>query len=284
MNTLLTFNDLLRNTEIEPAHIKLLRHQEYGPKGQTPYSIWVECPEKLNHYQSSQRADRQVYFNAPYWASFVVTPQGETLFVGIYSVNLIGNVDKSYIDPFDEKPFPESKFSELHLYSCKITAHLDAYIGRVIIDWGCGTRSWVQNANSNAGSSKTIIEIKKQFSEPLFPGFQKFISPLSGLQALPLTWKTTLSSVKGIYLLTCPKTKEQYVGKASGHAGLWGRWMEYFHTGHGGNIGLKIRDPSDYQISILEVCSPSILEDDINNLENLWKNKLQSREMGLNRN
>ena len=35
--------------------------------------------------------------------------------------------------------------------------------------------------------------------------------------------------------------------------GFWGRWQDYIQTGHGGNLGLKSRDPSDYQISILEV-------------------------------
>jgi hypothetical protein len=55
-------------------------------------------------------------------------------------------------------------------------------------------------------------------------------------------------------------------------------------TGHGGNVALKSRDPSDYQVSILEVCASSASVDDILATEQLWKAKLQSREMGLNRN
>lgn len=285
MSDTLSFNDLLTKTSLPLNEIKLVRHVERGARRNTPYSLWVEDPDKFLIYQSIQDIKRQANFNAPYWASFVTTPSDETLFVGIYSANLHGNLnERNCFCPLRERNFSQSEFENINFYNCKITSHLNQYIGRLIIDWGPGTRSWVQNANSYAGNSKTIVEIKKQFSEPKFPGFHKFISLLSGLQTTPITWQTALKSVKGIYLLTCPKTKEQYVGKASGHEGFWGRWMEYFHTGHGGNVGLKTRDPSDYQISILEVCSPNILEDDINKLETLWKNKLQSREMGLNRN
>ncbi len=51
-----------------------------------------------------------------------------------------------------------------------------------------------------------------------------------------------------------------------------------------GNIALKSRDPSDYRVSILEVAGSSATHADIQKMEVLWKEKLQSREMGLNRN
>ena len=58
--------------------------------------------------------------------------------------------------------------------------------------------------------------------------------------------------------------------------------MDYFKTGHCGNVGLKSKDPSDYQVSILEVAGS---EDDQNMIlkkEFLWMKKLQSKQMGLN--
>jgi hypothetical protein len=85
-------------------------------------------------------------------------------------------------------------------------------------------------------------------------------------------------------LLTCPETQEQYVGSAYGEEGFWHRWQEYVQTGHGGNVALKSRDPSDYQVSILEVAGTSRTPEEILAMETLWKEKLQSREMGLNRN
>jgi hypothetical protein len=139
----------------------------------------------------------------------------------------------------------------------------------------------VQHADRN---NKPVIELRKAFQEPSFPGFLNFIQPLSKLNNIPQSWLSTLKSSRGVYLLTCPRTKEQYVGSASGEEGFWGRWQEYIQTGHGGNVGLKSRDPSDYQVSILEVAGSSATTEDIHKMEGLWQKKLQSREMGLNRN
>ena len=93
-----------------------------------------------------------------------------------------------------------------------------------------------------------------------------------------------MRSSRGVYILTCPRTKEQYVGSASGEDGFWGRWMEYYKTGHGGNQGLKSRDPSDYQVAILEVAGSAHSHKDILTMEGRWQDKLKSRDMGLNRN
>src|SRR3546814_6083265 len=56
------------------------------------------------------------------------------------------------------------------------------------------------------------------------------------------------------------------------------RWTGYARDGHGGNIGLKSRELSDYQVSILEVCGSGLTVDEIIRVEALWKAKLQSRE------
>jgi hypothetical protein len=60
--------------------------------------------------------------------------------------------------------------------------------------------------------------------------------------------------------------------------------MDYVANGHGGNVGLRSRDPADYQVSILEVVGNAATFEDVIALEGLWKSKLQSREMGLNQN
>lgn len=93
-----------------------------------------------------------------------------------------------------------------------------------------------------------------------------------------------LSASRGIHLLTCPKTREQYVGSGAGGGGFYGRWLSYAQDGHGGNVALKSRDPSDYQVSILEVAGSSATLHEIMALEILWKRKLQSRDTGLNKN
>ena len=158
---------------------------------------------------------------------------------------------------------------------------LSDLVGRLFIEWGPGKRSWIQRADSG---EKPIVELHRSFQEPQFPGFLNFIEPLSNLDKLPRGWISALQSSRGVYLLTCPKTKEQYVGAAIGAGGFWTRWQAYATTGHGGNIMLKSRDPSDYHVSILEVAGSALSTDEIFAMEQLWKSKLQSREMGLNRN
>lgn len=117
-----------------------------------------------------------------------------------------------------------------------------------------------------------------------FPGFSAFVEPLSRILSLPHAWRQVLTANKGVYLLTCPDTKEVYVGSASGADGFLGRWTDYALNGHGGNVVLKRRAPSDYRVSILEVAGSQASDRDILALEEIWKLKLQSREMGLNAN
>ena len=57
--------------------------------------------------------------------------------------------------------------------------------------------------------------------------------------------------------------------------------LSYVRDGHGGNV--KLRRPSDHQVSILEVVGSAATREEIIQLENLWMQKLQSRDMGLNK-
>jgi hypothetical protein len=99
---------------------------------------------------------------------------------------------------------------------------------------------------------------------------------------LAYTWKEVLRVNKGVYLLACPRTREHYMRSAYGEEGFIGRWSDYVATNHGGNVGLKTRDPSDYFVSILEVAGSSASADEIISLEETWKKKLHSRLIGLN--
>jgi len=52
----------------------------------------------------------------------------------------------------------------------------------------------------------------------------------------------------------------------------------------GETSGLRAATQATYQVSILEVAGSSATSDEIVAMESLWKQKLQSREMGINRN
>ena len=62
---------------------------------------------------------------------------------------------------------------------------------------------------------------------------------------------------------------------------MWGRFLDYGRTGHGGNIELKHRGKKPYQVTVLEVVNSDI---GIEAVEEAWKKRLMSREFGLNKN
>ena len=107
---------------------------------------------------------------------------------------------------------------------------------------GVSARSWVQIA---ANRAKPIVEMTRLFQEEAFPGYARFLGNLSAIEALPSGWPSALRAARGVYLLTCLRTREQYVGSATGEDGFLGRWAGYERDGHGGNVGLRSRDPSD---------------------------------------
>lgn len=273
------FNTVLLAAGFDLGGVRLLRHKDNrAAKGRTPYELWRDNRQQFDLYQATQGVNNEGKLRALYWASFVGTPADETLFVGIYGVKsrrlLEQDAPKPHMDGVD-------KAGSCHIYELKAEPRLGDLIGRLLIDWGPGERAWIQRADQQ---DKQVTELRTQFKEPDFPGFLNFISLLSKLGQLPQTWVTTLQSAKGIYLLTCPKTREQYVGSATSEGGFWRRWQDYAQTGHGGNVALKSRELSDYQVSILEVAGTASTTDDIIRMEVQWKTKLQSREMGLNRN
>jgi len=200
------------------------------------------------------------------------------MFVGLYSARYKGILTSETPRParYDFLLNPDTDTYEL-----KFDERFADLAGRLFINWGDGTRAWVQRADNQ---NKIITELHREFTEPEFPGFLDFRKPLSEISALPRSWIETLRNSSGVYLLTCPKTKEHYVGSACGTDGFWQRWMNYVINGHGGNIALKSREHSDYQVTILEVVGSAMTQDGILKLEAKWKQKLQSREMGLNSN
>jgi hypothetical protein len=272
-------NSILQSEGFELSEVRLLRHQDNSSaKDRTPYKLWCKNRPQFDFYQATQGINHENKLRARFWASFVGTPSDETLFVGIYSV---GGHKLLEVDTPTPHRDSVDKAGSCHVYELVLDSRMSDFIGKMIIDWGEGTRSWIQRADNQ---NKRILELRKQFKEDDFPGFLNFIKPLSEIEKIPNGWINVLKNSRGIYLLTCPRTKEQYVGSATGETGFWGRWLDYAQNGHGGDVALKSRDPSDYQVCILEVAGTALSSEQILELEAMWKRKLQSREMGLNRN
>ena len=273
---MITFNALLRAEAIDPVTVKLVRHQDHRISGRpTPYKLWRQRDGSFEKYQSIQSRPK-IFARAKLLASFVATPLNETLFVGLYAINGSGKAPAGLIDPISSE-----SVEGFGLYDLQLLPSLSDYQGRLSIIWGDGYRAWVQRAERN---EKKILEIRRDENEPPFPGFLDFRERLSCLASIPMKWREALSSVSGIYLLTCPRTGEQYVGSAYGANGFWGRWEEYASNGHGGNRRMKDRQHSDYHVAVLEVAASSTSFENLIAMENRWKEKLQARDFGLNAN
>ena len=202
-----------------------------------------------------------------------MTPSAETLFVGLYGVNGVGRTAPGTLDPLDG-----NDVTGLYLYDLKLDPRMVGLAGKIVVDWGTGYRSWVQRAHKK---NKEIMEIRRVFLQAEFPGFLDFETSLSKVAELPSTWVQILSNAKGIYLLTCPRTKEMYVGSATGEGGFQARWEQHALKG-GDAVKFKSKDPSDNRVVLLEVAGSDATVHDIQLTKQRWIRKLQSIPMGLN--
>ncbi|SMF61741.1 hypothetical protein SAMN06295910_0734 [Allosphingosinicella indica] len=274
----LTFNGLLAEHGLSPKGVRLLRHaKRQGAAGMSPLQAWRDDRPRFEAYQSTQPAKDRAFFDAPYWASFVAFPPRETMFVGLYRIAKGEERVPAFDCPLTARQVPEGQIDR---WATQPHPDFMEFAGKLFIDWGAGTRSWGQRAERR---NKPILELRRDDHEETYPGHTAFLRQLSEVEALPPSWVAILRSSRGVYLLTCPATREQYVGAAFAQGGFHERWVQ--HAGRQGDaIAFRSRAPSDYRVSILEVAGSLATDQDIIVMEQRWKAKLQSREMGLNRN
>lgn len=244
----ITFNSFLRDAGIDPSTVRLLRHKDSrSDPDRTPYRLWRDFPQDFVTYQARQSFRNERLLRATRWAAFVVTPSNETLFVGLYKVgpSVPGDPNAPSVHI---RGAIEAQGGGYVVFKLEKSSELEELDGRLVIEWGKGFLSWAQRADKR---EKRIIELRREFKEEDWPGYLQFVKPLSEVASLPNNWKERLREAKGIYLLTCPRTKEQYIGKASGSDGFLDRWQTHALFG-GDAVRLKSREPSDYQVSILE--------------------------------
>lgn len=271
---MLTFNDLLTLEGIDPARVRLVRHQDGRLRDGQLHEVWRTDRPRFEAYQRVQVRD--VFPHGATLASFIVTEARKTVFVGMYDVDGVG-----ICPPGTTDALLKTDVAGQFQYDLQPIDLLSDYRDQLAIEWGPGARVWVQHA---VKQPKPVIEITQQY-EPKFPGFRSFTRLIDDVPTLPSGWQQVLRSVKGIYLLVDVENGQQYVGSAKGADSLLGRWMDYATDGHGGNLGLKEVGRSGrrtYQVSVLEVVDENTPDETIEQAESFWKSKLLSREFGLN--
>lgn len=156
---------------------------------------------------------------------------------------------------------------------------------RLVIGWR-SPRTWRINATTAA--EYPVMEIAD--AEPVrFPGFDALTLEYPQLQAVIrehryAAWRTALSSVIGIYLITDTRDGRHYVGKADGAETILQRWAAYATNGHGGNVELRNLNPATFRLSVLRVFDPATPTREVDAAESHYKYALDSRRHGLNRN
>lgn len=275
---MLKLNTMLAQANIDPCRVQLVRHQDTRHRSRaTPYTMWLNQRDQFEHYQRLQTRD--VFDDKVLIASFVVPPNGETLFAGLYEVRGRATNTQTETCPLSGRQFSPGSVNVYDISS--FDSELSGLAGLLTVDWGRGNRSWVQRAHKQ---NKQVIELRRQRQEPPFPTFAQFQTRTDELETLPDTWRAILSATGGVYLLVSLVNGEQYVGSASGDEGLLARWSAYARDGHGGNILLKQRGKGPFAVCVLETTASSATRTDVLRVEQEWKRKLGSRAFGLNAN
>jgi hypothetical protein len=116
------------------------------------------------------------------------------------------------------------------------------------------------------------------------PPWNELVLTWAEVQTMVKSWQAAISQWRGVYLILDRTSGKSYVGSAYGDENILARWRSYASTGHGGNVDLKGRDPTQFQFAVLERVSPDMPAEEVIRLEATWKDRLGTREFGLNKN
>jgi len=139
------FNTILEEAGLNPADVRLLRHKDKRAEpGRTPYDLWRRNRQQFESYQRTQSFHNEPRLDAPFWASFVGTPEGGTLFVGVYSV-----ANRRLLERDTPMPHRDGmdRAGSCHEYDLTLQAELGDLVGALLIDWGGAYRTWIQRAD-----------------------------------------------------------------------------------------------------------------------------------------
>ena len=268
----LTLGPILRSAGVDPIDTQAIRHAFVRQhEGTGLLGIHADSTDnEILKYTSEQSAKQRVFpaVPPPIWVVFV--REG-------------GN--RARLWSIVENRGEVSNDETVRTFDLAISAHLADLRDRLVIGWR-SPRAW--RLNGPTAASYPVLEIAD--AKPIFfPGFDRLVLDYVQLQAMMrehryASWRTALSSVIGIYLITDTRTGRHYVGKADGAESIRQRWGAYATNGHGGNVELRNIDPTSFRYSLLRVFDPSTPTSSVNEAESHFKVALDTRSHGLNRN
>lgn len=213
-------------------------------------------------------------FERPYIVSLIkMDGRNRWLFAGVHSTHGCDAKESGTAFYYHTKELPKSA----------------ALNGRLVVSFHrSGRQSYLK---AERWESELIVSelLPVRHAVESFPGFTTVLLAKPKLDIIVAqeieSWKSALSSVAGVYLITDTMTGRHYVGSAYGAGGIWQRWKQYSESGHGHNKELRrllAREGDEYsrnfQFAILETADSSSSKDEVLIREKHWKDALCSRE------
>lgn len=293
---IISIQDLLkgwnRNSEFDNANesrIKLVRHSSdvqpdsfiYKKYNGSVYKLYRTDYALFKEWQSEQSDSKMK--NVDYLVVFLAEEGCECRFIGVYR-------------NYGPKRATGNGVSE---YAIEEVEGFEGLKDKVVIDWGKGTLSWMQNWQSTK-NVRRIDQVNTGDDIPYFIRYEDVILSFSQLQKVveDKEWKSKLESLNCVYMILDKETGKQYVGvtykdmKPGIKNGILGRWTEYAKTGHGNNKllvallaekGISYAD-QNFQWTILETLPLNVTPKVAIDRESLYKKKFGTREHGYNEN
>lgn len=201
----------------EKGAVRIVRHAD---------ARWdLESLLSLGYFDEYQRRhDRPLFGDASHMISFMAERGSRSRLLGVYEIRGFRNGDEA---PFPEEyPYPDMGVGK-YAYDIAKVPGFEELEGRLIVDWGAGTRSWCQHL---LGKSKPIIELLPNGYSRDFPGFDRVLLSYEELEKIVRhpepnrIWHTMLQSVASVYLITVAKMGPSTLGRpmdlaACSHAG-----------------------------------------------------------------
>ncbi|MFC8502483.1 GIY-YIG nuclease family protein [Pedococcus sp. NPDC057267] len=272
---------------IETKDVRVIRHiyRPQEPGGLAgPEDVTAERVLEYTRFQdiSTRRFPAEA---EPYWVVFIADGQRRSRLFGSFE---------------NRGELVNERTNAVRFFDLRPSTFLESLADRLVIEW-TSPRNWHRRGTSAA--DLPVLEIADRDKVP-FPGFDRVALPYQQLQEMVsdaryADWRTALSQVQGIYLITDASNGKQYVGKADGSERIYGRWSSYARDGHGGNVGLRelafagtvaanatvrTNHARHFVFSILRVFGPSTSSSEVDAAESHYKRVLMTREFGLNRN
>jgi len=171
------------------------------------------------------------------------------------------------------------------------------YFGRVVIKFHKYFKTTVIKLSSYEDDIAVLKILPNLYDDDEFPGYENVRLPYAKLVQIlernKSSWISALGNQKAVYLISDRNNGKLYIGSATSQYGmLLQRWKQYANNGTGGNQGLEdvkaekgfeyIKENFEY--SILENYNAKIDDNYVLSRESWWKETLNTRKFGYNKN